>query len=57
MMVDTVAEEHSLCISLECLIFLACSVTLVVLKDSLESLADIKIILAVLHPDDVTAIF
>ena len=57
MVVDAVAEEHSLSVCLELRPALASAVSLVVLKDVLEHLAHFKIVLAVLHPDDVTAIF
>ena len=56
-MMDAVAEEHPLRISLELGEFPACTVTVVVLKDILKDLANLEIILVVLHPDDVTAIF
>ena len=54
---DTVAEEHPFRIGLELLELLAGAVTLVILKNILQGLPYRKIILAVLHPDDVTAIF
>ena len=56
-MVDTVAEEHSLGICLELSPILTCTVALIVLEDILEGLANVKVVLAVLHPDDVAAVF
>ena len=56
-MMDSVAEEKSLRISLECLEILARAVSLIVLENVLDNLPDRKIISAVLHPDDVAAIF
>jgi hypothetical protein len=57
MMVYTVTEEHPLGIDLKILEILTGAVSLIILKDILKSLPHLKIILAVLHPDNVTAIF
>ena len=56
MVVDTVAEEHALCICLESRELRTCAVSLIILKYILEDLADLKIVSAVLHPDYITAI-
>ena len=56
-MVDTIAEEHSLGICLELCPILTCTVALIVLEDVLDGLTHVKVVLAVLHPDDVAAVF
>ena len=57
MMMDTIAEEHSLRVSLKLLIFFSGTVSLIVLNNIFKYLTNSKIILAILYPDDVTAIF
>ena len=54
---DTVAEEHSLCISLKLCKLRSRAVSRIVLKDILNCLPYLKIMLAVLHPDNITTIF
>ena len=56
-MVDTVAEEYPLGISLELREFHTRTVALIIFQNIRKSLADLEIILVVLHPDDVTAVF
>ena len=55
-MMDSVTEEESLCICLKRLIISTLPITLIVCDNILHHLSDRKIILAVLHPDDVTTI-
>ena len=54
---DTVAEEYPFGISLELGPVFTGTVTFIVLENILKRLADLEIIFAVLHPDNVTAIF
>ena len=56
-MMDTVAEEYSFGISLEPGPVFTGTVTIIVLENVLKCLSNLKIILAVLHPYDITTIF
>ena len=57
MVVDSVAEEHSLGIGLETCPIFRSAVSLIILKNSLKRLPYPEIMLVVLHPDDITTIF